>query len=218
MSENVITVHGENGAVLQPAGLLEAYLESRTLKIGESVLSGKPKYLIRVDLGPTSRPEDLLGIVTFWQFPRIPGMSVIEQIYPCEDKECKGMLDAPCKVGDVWFCPICKKAWTQERLGSGALAFQGSSEHWGEVVSRFFDRLHGAAEVLIMRRRLSVQKMASKIMAGDDKEADVKYLKSHGGTDKTAVEGSYYTLASIIKDTSAGSTLAKRVATFLRGG
>lgn len=218
MSENAITVYGESGATLQPAGMLEAYLESRTLKLGESALSSKPKYLIRIDLGPSSRPNDLIGIMSFWQFPRIPGMSVIEQIYPCEDNECRGMLDAASKMGEVWFCPTCKKAWTQDVLGSGVRAFQASPEHWGETVSRYFDRLGGAVEVLVMRRKLSVQKMVGKILAGDDKEADAKYMKSHGGTDKTAIEGGYFTLAAILKDTSTGSSLSSRIASFLKGG
>ena len=208
---------------LRPTDEVIEIIKSRMAQPNDATASGlivteRPKYLIRVDFGPqTTTHEAAIGIVGFWQFPRQPKLDMIEQIYVCEAPGCKGILPKEAKVGETWICTECKRAWNQRDLGSGMFAFKKSMDDWGGILSRLHDRFGGLCEILTMRRRVSVQKATSKVLAGE-KNADMDYMLSHGSSPMTGVEAGYFTMKSLHKDTAAGSSVASRIAAFLKGG
>ena len=211
-----------------------------------------PKYLIRVDVGPQSTVHgDLTVIFSFWQFPKMPNLDYIEQIYVCEAEGCNGILPAESRARmsqgpAMWYCPKCFAFWQEGDkreelrdalgkpagykdipllpgargyLGSGMYAYERTAPALADVTARYWERFGGLCEIMIMRRRLSVQRMAKRWLAGDGgSEADIEYAHSAGSDPKTGVVGCYYTLAGLQKDTAAGSTLSSRLAVFFSGG
>lgn len=204
-----------------------------------------PKYLIRVDVGPQSTPHgDLMVICSFWQFPKMPNLDFIEQVYVCETNGCPGVLPKEVRTrlvtGDViWVCQTCLSFFQEGEvekdangviinslvpgargfLGSGMYAYSRNVAGIADVVAHYWERFGGLCEIMLMRRRLSVQKMVNRYMSGEyGSDADIAYTKSAGSDKETGVIGCYYTLAGLLKDTAAGSTLRTRLAVFLAGG
>lgn len=208
---------------LRPTDEVLEFLRGRLAKsadfsAGGIVLKDLPKYLIRVDFGSkTSVRADNTGIVSFWQFPKMPNLDMIEQIYVCETPGCEGVMPKETYIGGKWVCMTCKRAWTPRQLGSGMFAYEANMDRWGEIVGKYHNRFGGLCEILMMRRRVSIQEATKRVLAGE-KNADVDYMLSHGGTAKTATEAGYFTMKSLHKDTAGGSDVARRIAVFLKGG
>jgi hypothetical protein len=211
----------EEGKVV-PAAEVADLMKERLTKKGDISPAGvatvsRPRYLVRIDLGPQTTTSNALGAISFWRFPKMPNLEVIEQIYLCDTPGCSAIILPEMRIGPRWMCLECKKTWKVKDFGSGITMFSGPMDFWGEKVARYYERLGGLADILLLRRRQSIQKMTRRVLAGV-KEADADYLKSHGGTDKNATEGGYFTMARIHQDISTGSSLAKRIESFLRGG
>lgn len=213
---------GETGD-LRPTDEVIEIIKGRMAKPGDVtpgglIIKDTPRYLIRVDFGPKTTPHaPSMGIVSFWQFPRVPNLDMIEQIYVCESPGCQGILPKESKFGSNWVCTLCKRAWTQRDIGSGMFVFERDMDGWAGLIAKFHDRFGGLCEILTMRRRVSVQQATAKVLAGE-KNAEMEYLKTHGGASGTGTEAAYFTMKSLHKDTSGGSSVAARVASFLKGG
>ena len=253
---SMISVIGGDSSQLVPADEMDRVIAGRTkLKLSEvkpdkfnfwqNTNGPMPKYLIRVDIGPQSRPHaDLTVICSFWQFPKMPNLDFIEQIYVCEAEGCDGVMDKDQRARmasgpAVWVCPKCFAVFQEGDedeelspgvkvsllegargfLGSGMFAFARPVPGIAEVIARYWERFGGLCEIMLMRRRLSVQKMVNRYLSGEyGRDADIAYTKSAGSDAKTGVVGCYYTLAGLMKDTAAGSTLRTRLGVFLAGG
>lgn len=209
----------ESGKLVKSEEIIEVMKDrlpsEKQATLNESL--SRPKYLLRVDLSPKTTLQNAIGTISVWRFPKIPKLDVVEQIYLCGTPKCKGVLIPELRVGTKWACPLCRVFRSQKEIGSGIMLYAGPFPFWGEKVASYYEHLEGLSDILLLRRRQSIQKMTNRVLQGE-KNAEEDYLKSHGGTDKNAMEGGYFTMSRIHQDISNGGSLAKRIEVFLRGG
>jgi hypothetical protein len=140
------------------------------------------------------------------------------KLYICDDVRapniigCRGVLpnNALNSTNSQVVCPHCCKVWRAEEL-VGEVYYKLPIEKWADVLYQWFLALEMRADIRLKynqtNRRTATERELEKKLQGDilERATDLR--------DKSSV---IYPLRNIIKDTSAGADLRKRILAFLR--
>lgn len=213
----------EEGGKLIPAddvGISE-FLHSRfagssvELVLGVQRLADRPSFLIRVDMPPIANQVRTPGLLSVWQFSRRPSLEAMSLTFECPS--CRAWIpDESARPGAMWACPGCQELWPQHAL-NGFTAYEGNYDMWGTRLAQIYDSLGGLAEVMIMRRKYSIRKLAMDAVNGGQAQIDA-FANSRLPGSEISLEGAYYTMRAIHKDMESGTGLARLVSVFLKGG
>jgi hypothetical protein len=205
-------------------------------------------YCVSVQLSHDSTPHGTMrGMVSILQLPKInpqrPDEWYAFEVYECPTPDCRGILTDEIRKGLYWMCPKCHGLATvdddlipKEGLHEGVVVrkvwrryFAFGAEMWGDVLAEYVQRLWDLrktsdqttgyrAMVLLRRPRLSVQKLTNAYLDDQTTANEDKLLKARSTQSKAGLEYAVYGPDAIEKDLESGTSLAKRLEVFMRGG
>jgi len=153
------------------------------------------------------------GVLSFWQSGAKFHGGGDTKMYLCPGKdlgksECQSFIpDASAGYGHL-VCPKCGEVWRGEQV-SGELGFRLSIQNWAIVLTRYFAKLEGNADIYAKYPRADIRAVAK-----------IEQEKQHMGEKLTKARGELqkviYPLKNIIKDTVNGADLQTRFYAFLR--
>lgn len=223
---------GPDGRSNVPLGVVDTSLGAEDAKLSEiaakkleAFMKGldaetvKAKYKLEVVFTKRSTMTPFFGLVSAFSNGGFNHGGGDECIYFCTAKiekdgntrTCSGPLDLRFVGGRIAICPKCKQATPPQDL-AGQIGYRATLQDWGKIIYRIWMQLEGDADI-----RMGLLGSGGSLR---DKTGDVLNRTSLSAGDKLDVtrekrEWANYPLRNIIKDTSAGANLEKRISAFL---
>ncbi len=210
----VDTSLGAESAVLSEAAQnrLDAFMK------GMSTETIKAKYKLEVVFTERSIFKPFFGMVSAFTNGGFAHGGGDEAIYFCpvlverdgQTRTCSEPLDLRWLGKEIAICPKCKNTPSPKDL-VGQIGYKATITDWGKIIARIWSALDGDADI-----RMGV--FSSGSIRG--RTEDILNKVSHSAGDKLDMtrgkrEWACYPLRNIIKDTSAGADLEKRISAFL---
>lgn len=177
----------------------------------------KAKYKLEVVFTKRSMFEPFFGIVSAFSNGGFNHGGGDECIYFCTAKiekngntrTCSGPIDLRFIGGKIAICPKCKQTTPPGEL-AGQVGYKATLQNWGTIIYRIWMQLECDADIRMgllgggIRQKTDDVLNKTSLSAGD--KLDMTREKR---------EWANYPLRNIIKDTSAGANLEKRISAFL---
>lgn len=174
------------------------------------------KYKLEVMFGEDrSMHKPFSGVVTWWESGSKLHGGGDNKLYICPGKEragngCEGLLPDIVTGLNLILCPKCKSLWRAEEV-HGEVFYRLPMQKWSDVLLSWFLKLGLNADIRIKYARDDIRGAAFKDI---EKRMDGEILEKARSFDRRST--SIYSLANIIKDTSAGAGLHERILAFLK--
>jgi hypothetical protein len=178
----------------------------------------RAKYKLEIAINEErSTIKPYTGLVTAWTNGGFANGGGDESIYFCpslvekngQTKTCSAPIDLKWIGKAAAICPTCRQAVDPKQL-CGQVGYKMTTQNWAAVITRMWLGLEGNADI-----RLGV--MVGHLRARTDDVMKKTSLSAGDKLDGTRLQRKWaaYPLKNIIKDTSAGADLQKRIEAFL---
>lgn len=181
--------------------------------LGEQKLA---KYKLEVMFGEErSMHKPFPGVVTWWESGNKLHGGGDSKMYICAGKEragtdCEGFIPDTCNGLNFIVCPHCKSLWRGEEI-YGEVFYRLSMQRWADVLLSWFLKLGLNSDIRIKYARDDIRRA---VLHEQEKKMQGELLEKARSFERRSV--SIYSLANIIKDTSAGAGLHQRILAFLK--
>lgn len=178
--------------------------------MNEGMLFERPtaaKYKIEVHFGKVRRQAQAVGLVSIFESGGTLEGEGDVKIYWCPGDSCGKPMFHSSHASGVPFCEHCKQTWKGSEL-VGERFFRMSIADVAQLVEKTFRQLGGDADIYIHYHPTDLR---HAMLAFREEDLEVQLGQARAGRQRPYV----YTLARIIKDTSAGADLLKRIRAFL---
>jgi len=129
------------------------------------------------------------------------------KIYWCPGENCGMPMDYSSKSAGEPYCEHCHRIWKGEQL-VGERIFRLPIQKVAELVTKTFHQLGSNADIYVKYHPTDLRRATLNFKATDQ---EVQLGKARAGRQRPYI----YTLARIIKDTAAGSSIDRRIKAFL---
>jgi len=130
-----------------------------------------------------------------------------EKLYLCPRDDCSGVIYPKERLGPSVMCRSCEMMWNESKL-IGELLFRLTPQDWATVILRCFMRLENRADIYVKYHPTDIRY-----------QTEMEIAKKRGGEAVNKARSNralhIYPLANIIKDTSNGADLHKRILAFI---
>lgn len=207
------------GIMLSPGVTDEEFNELRDrLKLFEGKDLPPAKYKLEVQFGRDHHVDGrpMYGMVTAWENGTHFNGGGDQLLYSCPGKHlqvngCEAVIPNE-KVGSpVIVCPTCFVAWKREQL-IGETWYRLPPQKWAEVLHGWFKRLKSDVDIKIKYNYDDIRRVSGAEQVKELRGEALEFARS-AARRKSRV----YPLHNIVKDTSAGADLEKRLLAFVRG-
>lgn len=174
------------------------------------------KYKLEVMFGEDrSHSRPFAGVVTWWESGNKLHGGGDSKLYLCPGQDrvgngCSAWLPDSCNGLNFIVCPECKSLWRSEEV-FGEVFYRLPMQKWADVLLSWFLKLGLNADIRIKYAREDIRGAA---LREQEKRMDGELLSQARSFDKRST--AIYTLANIIRDTSAGADLHARILAFLK--
>lgn len=181
--------------------------------LGEQKLA---KYKLEVMFGDDrSFHKSFGGVVTWWESGNKLHGGGDSKLYLCPGRErvgsdCESFLPDTCNGLNFIVCPRCKSLWRSEEV-FGEVFYRLTMQKWADVLLSWFLKLELNCDIRIKFARDDIR---SATFREQEKRMQGELLTKARSEERRST--SIYTLANIIKDTSAGAGLHGRIIAFLK--
>jgi hypothetical protein len=193
--------------------VVQEKIEALDKLLGDKKLA---KYKLEVMFGEgRSMHKPFGGTVTWWESGSKLHGGGDNKLYVCPGKEranngCEALLPDTTTGLNLILCPKCQSLWKAEEVW-GEVFYRLPIQTWADVLLSWFLKLGLNADIRIKYARDDIRGAAFK---EQEKKMQGELLTKARSFDRRST--SIYSLANIIKDTSAGAGLHSRILAFLK--
>jgi len=131
-----------------------------------------------------------------------------EKLYLCPRDDCTGVIFPGERLGAQVHCRKCQMMWPETQL-VGEIFYRLSPNDWSVVIHRFFVRLDHNADIYLKYHPTDIRYQTAMELARKRGGEAVNKARNNRGLH-------IYPLKNIIKDTSTGADLLKRIEGFIK--
>lgn len=167
------------------------------------------RYKIEVQFGKErSTWQPCAGAVSFYLSGTKLHGGGDEKLYLCPRDDCSGIIFPNERLGANVMCRACEMMWDENNL-VGELLFRLTPQAWATVILRYFTMLEHNADIYVKYHPTDIRYQTQMEMARKRGGEEVVKARKNRGLH-------IYPLKNIIKDTSNGADLYKRILAFIR--
>lgn len=167
------------------------------------------KYKIEVEFGE--------GRSTWKHFPGVVSLYLSgsklhgggdEKLYLCPRDDCRGVIFPGERLGATVHCRKCQMMWPETEI-VGEMFYRLAPNDWATVIHRFFVQLDHNADIYLKYHPTDIRYQTAMELARAQGGEAVNKARNNRGLH-------IYPLKNIIKDTSQGADLYKRILVFIK--
>ena len=158
-----------------------------------------------------------VGLLTFWENASKLNGGADSKLYVCDtvDRDsrkvgCKRIIPDTAQGYGIVVCPHCTTSWNTSEM-VGELIYKKTIQGWADLIVGWMQKLELSVDLVMKYNRDDIRVVTA--VEQEKQHMGDKLGLARSGARRTTVT---YTLANIIKDTSAGADLRSRVLAFLK--
>jgi hypothetical protein len=158
-----------------------------------------------------------VGLVTFWENASKLNGGADSKLYVCDTVDnssrkqgCKKIIPDSSQGYGIVVCPHCSMSWNTSEI-VGEVIYKQTMQGWSDLLIRWMQKLELSVDLVMKYNRDDIRVVSA--VEQEKQHMGDKLGLARSGARRTTVT---YTLANIIKDTSAGADLRSRVLAFLK--